>query len=54
MEPVEYDCEGCGVHVYAFRETVPVSRMCATCEWMCEHVPDPEEMMRLRKQLDLP
>jgi hypothetical protein len=49
---VEYDCEGCGVHVINFgRDRVPVSGFCAVCEWLCEFVPDPEEMMALRLHL---
>ena len=41
---VEFDCEGCGVHVLSFgRDRVPVSHLCATCEWLCEFVPDPDE-----------
>jgi hypothetical protein len=50
---IEFDCEGCGAHVYNVgRDTLPVSGMCALCEWLCEHVPDPEEMMTLRRKLD--
>jgi hypothetical protein len=50
---VEFDCEGCGIHVYAFgRNRVPVSHLCATCEWLCEHVPDPVEMMVMRKRME--
>ena len=42
--PIEFDCEGCGAHVYGVgRDTMPPSRMCATCEWMCEFLPDPDE-----------
>lgn len=47
----EFDCEGCGVHVYSFGTSqIPKSHMCGTCEWMNEFVPDPEEMMKLRKE----
>lgn len=53
MPPVEYDCEGCGIHVFGFgRDTVPKSHMCATCEWMCEFIPDPQKMMDMRRHLD--
>jgi hypothetical protein len=49
---IEYDCEGCGVHVFGFgRDTVPVSHMCAGCAWLCEFVPDPVEMMELRRKV---
>jgi hypothetical protein len=50
----EFDCEGCGIHVYSIgRDTIPTSQLCSVCEWLCEHVPDPEEMMRLRERLGL-
>jgi hypothetical protein len=49
---IEFDCEGCGVHVFAFgRDTVPLTHLCATCEWLCEFVPDPEELMAVRRRL---
>lgn len=51
---VEYDCEGCGAHVFGSgRDTVPKSHMCTVCEWLCEHVPDPEAMMDLRQRQGL-
>jgi hypothetical protein len=50
---VEFDCEGCGVHVVQLgRDAVPVSCMCAVCEWLCEHIPDPVEMMAARRRMD--
>ena len=53
---IEFDCEGCGGHVVATgRDTIPRSGLeCATCEWLCEFVPDPEAMMEVRKHLDNP
>lgn len=31
---VEFDCEGCGVHVTGFgRDTPPASHLCSVCEW---------------------
>lgn len=49
---IEFVCEGCGDHVYAFgRVSVPVSGLCAVCEWLCEYVPDPEAMMALRLRM---
>lgn len=49
---IEYTCEGCGWPVVnVSRDTVPPSGFCAVCEWMCEHVPDPVEMMELRRRL---
>lgn len=42
---VEFHCEGCGVHVAAFGiNRPPLHQFCAVCAWLCEHVPDPEEM----------
>lgn len=50
---IEYDCEGCGIHVYAYgRDAAPMTGFCGTCEWLCEHVPDPEEMMAIRVEHD--
>jgi hypothetical protein len=49
---LEFDCEGCGWHVVApALEAIPVHGFCAVCAWLCEYVPDPEEMMRVRKLL---
>jgi hypothetical protein len=50
---VEYRCEGCGVRV----TTLPVSRppahgFCFQCAFLCAYVPDPVEMVALRKALD--
>lgn len=54
-EPVEWDCEGCGLHVIGFGMAAkPRHGLCALCAWLCEHVPDPDEMMRTRRALDLP
>lgn len=48
--PVEYDCEGCGSHIYnAGYDKVPKTGLCLMCAWLCEHVPDPEAMMVIRK-----
>ena len=47
---IEFDCEGCGLHVYAFGiDTVPKHHFCAACAWLCEFVPDPEEMEQIRR-----
>jgi hypothetical protein len=52
MMPAEFDCEGCGAHVYAFGQDKPPShQFCATCVWLCEHVPDPDEMWDLYAHL---
>jgi hypothetical protein len=49
---VEFDCEGCGDHVWAVgSDTVPEHRMCCVCDWLCEWVRDPEEIVKLRKEL---
>jgi hypothetical protein len=46
---IEFDCEGCGVQVFAFGiDAAPETQMCAVCEWMCEHL-DPLEMMTIRQ-----
>jgi hypothetical protein len=36
---IEFDCEGCGVHVIdAGRDVIPNNHQCSTCEWLCEHL----------------
>ena len=31
---IEFDCEGCGSHVYGIgTKRVPNSRLCSVCEW---------------------
>lgn len=50
---VEYVCEGCADHVTAFGiDEIPRHGFCATCAWLCEHCPDPQEMMLVRKLTD--
>lgn len=52
-EPLEYDCEGCGIHVYAIGiATVPTHNFCAQCAWLCEHCPDPLVMESVRDATD--
>jgi hypothetical protein len=47
-----YDCEGCGIRVFVFgRDTVPAHGFCAICAWLCEFVPDPIEMMAMRRHI---
>lgn len=39
---VEFDCEGCGIHVVAIvAEEIPAHGLCATCAFVCEHAPGP-------------
>jgi hypothetical protein len=53
--PAEWDCEGCGYRVFAFGQTeIPAHGLCAICAFLCEHVPDPNDMMAVRRALDLP
>jgi hypothetical protein len=50
---VEYSCEGCGVRVITlavFRP--PAHGFCIQCAFLCAYVPDPVEMVALRKALD--
>jgi hypothetical protein len=50
---VEYSCEGCGVRVIAFPVFQPPSHgFCVQCAFLCAYVPDPVEMMAMRKALD--
>ena len=50
---VEFDCEGCGWHVIDIvGEEVPAHGFCLTCAFLCEEVPDPVEMMLVRRLLE--
>jgi hypothetical protein len=52
---MEYVCEGCGLTcVNAYLDKPPPSGFCAICQWLSECVPDPEEMMELRRRLEVP
>jgi hypothetical protein len=48
---VDFYCEGCGARVWRAVNTPSVTGLCATCEWLCEHVPDPESAMALLKHM---
>jgi hypothetical protein len=51
---VQYACEGCGCEVVAMAiDFVPSHGLCLVCAWVCEHIPDPEMMMRYRMELNL-
>ncbi len=53
-DTVAFHCEGCGDHVFAFGIAAPPAHgLCSVCAWLCEEVPDPEQMMRLRRMLRL-
>ena len=48
---IEYDCQDCGAHVYAFgRPPVPGKDRCAGCQWIAA-IPDPAHRAALRSQL---
>ena len=52
--PVEYRCEGCGVQVTALGTFErPAHGFCVQCAFLCAYVPDPVEMMAMRKALDV-
>lgn len=48
--PVEFDCEGCGIHVVSFVDQIPAHGFCALCAWLCEFEA-PENLMPLRRRL---
>lgn len=48
---IEFDCEGCGNHVIQFGGDKPASQLCSVCAWLCEHIPDPAEMIELHNML---
>jgi hypothetical protein len=44
----EFDCEGCGAHVYHFGlSKLPKHMFCATCLWLHETNLSPEEFWAL-------
>jgi hypothetical protein len=50
---IEYTCEGCGVRVAALSVfQSPAHGFCVQCAFLCEYIPDPEEMLTVRKALD--
>jgi len=51
---VEYRCEGCGVRVITLPVFQPPSHgFCVQRAFLCACVPDPVEMMAMRKALEL-
>lgn len=49
---VEWACEGCGFRVIALgMDRRPSHQLCAMCVWLCEFVPDPEEMWQAYTRL---
>jgi hypothetical protein len=51
---VEYTCEGCGVHVVSLALSYPPANgFCVQCAFLCEFIPDPREMLAVRKSLDV-
>jgi len=52
FNPAEFDCEGCGAHVYHYSLTKPPKHMfCATCLWLNETDLSAEEFWLLYKQI---
>jgi hypothetical protein len=50
---VEYACEGCGVRVVSLSlSRTPAHGFCVQCAFLCEFIPDPKEMLEVRKALD--
>jgi hypothetical protein len=50
---IEYTCEGCGVRVAALSVSEPPAHgFCVQCAFLCEYIPDPGEMLAVRKALD--
>ena len=51
---VEYACEGCGVYVTSLAVfDPPMHGFCVQCAFLSEYIPDPVEMMVVRKALDV-
>jgi hypothetical protein len=50
---IEYTCEGCGMRVAALSIFQPPAHgFCVQCAFLCEYIPDPEEILAVRKALD--
>ena len=50
---IEYICEGCGQRVVALSVSEPPAHgFCVQCAFLCEYIPDPGEMLVVRKALD--
>jgi hypothetical protein len=50
---VTYSCEGCGVSVTSLALFKPPAHgFCIQCAFLCAYVPDPVEMVAMRKALD--
>ena len=51
---IECTCEGCGVRVAALSVFQPPAHgFCVQCAFLCKYVPDPGEMLVVRKALDI-
>jgi hypothetical protein len=51
---IECTCEGCGVRVVALSVSEPPAHgFCVQCAFLCEYIPDPGEMLVVRKALDI-
>jgi hypothetical protein len=51
---VEYTCEGCGMPVCALSLFQPPAHgFCVQCAFLCEFIPEPVEMLAVRKALDV-
>ena len=51
---VEYTCEGCGVRVSALSLIQPPPHgFCVQCAFLCEFIPEPVEMLAVRRALDI-
>jgi hypothetical protein len=49
----KYTCEGCGARVVALSVAQPPAHgFCVQCAVLCHCIPDPAEMMAVRKALD--
>jgi hypothetical protein len=50
---IEYTSEGCGMRVAALSVfQSPAHGFCVQCAFPWEYIPDPEEMLAMRKVLD--
>jgi hypothetical protein len=49
---VDFRCEGCGSLVALLGlNRRPAHRFCIVCAFLCTHVPDPAELVELRRRI---
>lgn len=50
-DPIEFDCQDCGLHVISIGPRHHPAHRCAGCQWLAETVMPPEQRAGLRKEM---